>query len=319
MTSPACLTSGNSFKRKPTTPTKPLNPGHGEHRSTMIYLLRFDRFWWRSALRKLHRLWPSPCHHRESLHPLQLALEIRVHIEWRWQCRGTSFAHTHQECEPRTCTTDFMDTKFTPPIPPARTWLHEEFARIQELHRPRSAFAWNPLPWEPLMQLTFQRSALCARWGAATLHVNSSHSLKRDWNCKNKSHPEIGNGDRTIRRNEDVLFWKRDTISPLSHNLVPQTWWSQSHSPRLHIQIAVAGCHSTKDQGSTRTLDLEWRRWKAKEKQGNALALPLATRACPSNNRTGGGGHQRPPETTVHHHAGRTRRARAVYVFCRIG
>jgi hypothetical protein len=59
-------------------------------------------------------------------------------------------------------------------------------------------------------------------------------------------------------------------------------------SPNPQIDFAaskqqIAGAmtslnHSTKDQGSTRTLRTEWRRWSAKQKRGNALALPLPTR-----------------------------------------
>jgi hypothetical protein len=81
-----------------------------------------------------------------------------------------------------------------------------------------------------------------------------------------------------MRRNENVFSRMRlDTIFRLSHNPVPQTWWSQSTSQPPNIKIAGAMTslsHSTKDQGSTRTLSTEWRRWSAKQKRGNALALP---------------------------------------------
>ena len=62
---------------------------------------------------------------------------------------------------------------------------------------------------------------------------------------------------RTMRCPENVVDRKRDTIFPLSHKRVPQTWWSQSHWTHANIQIAGAttsGWHSCKEQGSTRTL-----------------------------------------------------------------
>ena len=62
--------------------------------------------------------------------------------------------------------------------------------------------------------------------------------------------------------------------------------------------------HETMDL--QQNLSMEWRRWSAKQKRGNALALPLATRACPANDPTGWSGHQRPPENTERRRAGCT-------------
>ena len=53
------------------------------------------------------------------------------------------------------------------------------------------------------------------------------------------------------------------------------------HRPMPHSIIIRMALNKT--PRSTRTLNLEWRRWKAMQKRGNALANRCATRACPRN------------------------------------
>lgn len=81
----------------------------------------------------------------------------------------------------------------------------------------------------------------------------------------------------------------------------------------------TSSCHSTKEQGSTRTLNAGVEKVEREGKAGECpRALQAHTSVSSPTTPTGPIGHQRPPENTLRHRVDRTSREQTVYVFFRV-
>jgi hypothetical protein len=115
----------------------------------------------------------------------------------------------------------------------------------------------------------------------------------------------------TLKRGIGQSPATKTSCSKTSNPFPPQTKMKyprrgcHNRKSRLHTSKSPSSCSPSdppqKIKQIPKALNMEWRRWKAKQTRGNALGLPSPHERVLPNDLTGRGGHQRPPHNTQRH------------------